>query len=121
LLEIRPLIIQSEIKVLKFIISLSNEHLSHYPETLEEDYNIVENNIKNLSINERNIITMRVGEKKILLFLNKFANYVLGLFELNSKEIKKKIKKDYPLECEYEPYINDVVLNLVRLNSSNIK
>ncbi len=112
--------IQNEISLLKFIINLSNEHLSYYPDSLEDDILILEKEKINLTFNEKNILQMRISEKRILSFLHKFATYVLSLFELSSKEIKKKIKKDYPVECEYEAYINDVVLSLVRLHSSNI-
>lgn len=62
---------------------------------------------------------MRIGEKKILNFWIEFTKYTIPLFDLSSKMIKKKVKKDFPNYCPYEMYINDVILALIRMSSSN--
>ena len=69
---------------------------------------------------------MRSGEKEVKQTINKilhyfleFSRYVAKLFHLDAKEIKKKIKKDYSNLSPYEDYINDVVLYLIRKESSS--
>ncbi len=119
---ILPISIKNELKVLSEIQRIAIENLNNYPSDYESDCKLtlqVENGDVSLTNNQRNCLMMRKGEKKILLFFQSFAVYATGLFELSSKEIKKKVKKDFPNYCPYDTYINDVVLNLIRLGSSN--
>lgn len=82
-----------------------------------------------------NCVLMCYGEKKvsllnfvyplililfqILTFFLNFVRYVTPLFYLDTKEMKKKIKNDFVNGCPYEEYINDIILFLIRKESSN--
>ena len=46
---------------------MSQEALARYPQTLEEDYEILKRT--DLTFNERNCTLFRSGEKEILVFL----------------------------------------------------
>ena len=49
---------------------------------------------------------MRIGEKKILNFWIEFTKYTIPLFDLSSKMIKKKVKKDETDSEEEEVKVN---------------
>lgn len=116
---LEPLDIKTEVSCLNAIYQMSTDYLKEYETTLEEDREILNNPELNLSINERNCLKMREGEKVILEYFKDFAEYCISLFEINdTKEIKKKIKKDHHNKLfPYEVYVNEVLLNLVKSNS----
>ena len=119
---IPPVSLKNEIQVLSTLQRICQDSLSKYNTEYEEDIKILsqsENGEMKITNNQMNCLLMRIGEKKILHFLIGFTNYIIPLFELTSKGIKKKIKKDFPHYCYYEVYINEVVLTLIRMSSSN--
>ena len=63
------------------------EALARYPNTLEDDYEILKRD--NLSFNERNCVLFRSGEKEILVFLIELGDYILRLLEMKFKDAKK--------------------------------
>jgi hypothetical protein len=66
---------------------MSQEALARYPQTLEEDYEILKRT--DLTFNERNCTLFRSGEKEILVFLIEMSDYVLNLLEMKFKDAKK--------------------------------
>jgi histone-lysine N-methyltransferase SETD3 len=112
--------IKNELAAMYELDKIVTSCLNEYETTLEKDIEILQSDDKErfLSNNQKNCLLMRIGEKKILFFFKSFANYIIDLFSLSVKELKKKIKKDFPLQCPYEEYINDVVLSLIRKASS---
>ncbi len=78
---------QNERKVWQRIKQMCSTSLSLYPQTLEEDYELLKN--PDLSFNERNCILFRSGEKEILVFLNEMADYVLNLLSMKFKDAKR--------------------------------
>ena len=66
---------------------MSEEALAAYPQTLEEDMEILKRD--NLTFNERNCVLFRSGEKEILVFLIEMSDYVLKLLEMKFKDAKK--------------------------------
>ena len=66
---------------------MSEEALAAYPQTLEEDMEILRRD--NLTFNERNCVLFRSGEKEILVFLIEMSDYVLKLLEMKFKDAKK--------------------------------
>ena len=123
---IPPISTKNELKVLEYIEKLSLDHLSKYPHSLEEDLKILSEDSNKLTNNQRNCILMRSGEKevnssikKILHYFLEFSRYASKLFYLDVKEIKKKIKKDFSSTFPYEDYVNDVILFLIRKESSS--
>jgi histone-lysine N-methyltransferase SETD3 len=111
---IPPLDIKTEEKCLLYLKKQTEEYLVKYPNTIEEDNNLLSS--ISLSINEKNCILMRKGEKEILEYYIKFTTYCLELLKIRDiKEIKKKIKKDFKNNIfPYESYLNDVILYLVK-------
>ena len=69
------------------IKAMCEEALTLYPQTYEEDMEILERD--NLSFNERNCVLFRSGEKEILKFLIEMGDYVLKLLEMKFKDAKK--------------------------------
>lgn len=69
------------------IKAMAEEALARYPNTLEEDYEILKR--EDLSFNERNCTLFRSGEKEILRFLVEMADYILNLLEMKFKDAKK--------------------------------
>ena len=69
------------------IKEMCNEALARYPNTLEDDYEILKRD--NLSFNERNCVLFRSGEKEILVFLIELGDYILRLLEMKFKDAKK--------------------------------
>jgi histone-lysine N-methyltransferase SETD3 len=119
---IPPISIKNELQILQNIQNICQENLYKYKSEYEEDLKLLnqyETNQLKLSNNQINCLLMRIGEKKILNFWVEFTKYTIPLFDLSSKMIKKKVKKDYPHYCPYEMYINDVILALIRMSSSN--
>lgn len=101
-------------KSLQSLKALSEEYLKNYKVSSEDE--IIKLKDENLTFNERNCLLMIIGEKEILKYFIDFSVYCLSLFEINdTKEIKKKIKKDFTNKIfPYEIYLNDVILQLVK-------
>jgi len=112
--------IKNELATMQEIDKLVTSCLNEYETSIDKDLEILQSDQKEkfLTNNQRNCLLMRIGEKRILIFFKNFANYIIDLFSLSAKDIKKKVKKDFPQQCPYEEYITDVVLNLVRKASS---
>ena len=79
---------RNERKVWERIKSMAQEALSRYPQTLEEDMEILQR--ENLTFNERNCTLFRSGEKEILHFLIEFGDYVLNLLSMKFKDAKRQ-------------------------------
>ena len=103
-----------EILVLKHLYLLCRKSLDKYPTTFEEDQYIYQNK-KNISFNLRNCLLLLMSEKTVLSYFIYFCDYCLDLFKLNSKiEILEKLSKDYEYnDCQFEFYIQEVILKLV--------
>lgn len=116
---LEPLDIKTEVLCLNSIFKMSTDYLKEYSTTLEEDLILQRRTELNMTINQRNCLKMREGEKVILEYFRDFAQYCIALFDINdTKDIKKKIKKDHHNKLfPYEIYVNDVLLNLVKSNS----
>lgn len=66
-----------------------------YPTSLEQDLEILQKDKteQHLSVNERNIIVLRVSEKRIINLNLELALFVLELLKLNKKEGILALKK----------------------------
>ena len=66
--------------------------LSQYPNSFEEDLEILANDdppMSKLTFNQRNMVLFRSGEKEILLFLIELSTFVQRLLTMKFKEAKK--------------------------------
>lgn len=102
----KPISIQNEKKVLSKFRELVKEGIAKYTTSLEDDIEILKGD---LTENQRNCALMRQGEKTILHFFGELIEFVLPLFDLQKKEIKKIAKGN-----KFEEYINNSVLVLKR-------
>ena len=91
--DLRPHSLESERIVWEKIGELAHEQLNRYPQTLEEDLELLSKDDKEgfLSYNCRNCVLFRSGEKKILRFLTQTSERMLYLSKLNQKEAKKQM------------------------------
>ena len=67
----------------------------------------------NLTFNERNCTLFRSGEKEILTFLIKMADYVLNLLEMNFKTAKKHTQTLPPKMESCRDYLQTHVVKLL--------
>lgn len=81
---IKPMDIRNEAMAWSKIKSIVVEALGKYPTTLDEDYEILKND-KSLTYNTRNCVLLRVGEKKILHFVNNTAEILLEMAKMDKK------------------------------------
>ena len=114
-----------EIKVLKHLHLLCRKSLAKYPTTFEQDQNIYNNkNKNNISFNKRNCLLLLMNEKTVLSFYIYFCEYCISLLKLKSqKEVLSKVANDFKyIECQFEFYIQEVILKLYEnedINSIN--
>ena len=104
-----------EIKVLKHLHLLCRKSLAKYPTTFEQDQNIYNNkNKNNISFNKRNCLLLLMNEKTVLSFYIYFCEYCISLLKLKSqKEVLSKVSNDFKYnECQFEFYIQEVILKL---------
>ena len=104
-----------EIKVLKHLHLLCRKSLAKYPTTFEQDQNIYNNkNKNNISFNKRNCLLLLMNEKTVLSYYIYFCEYCISLLKLKSqKEILTKVSNDFKYnECQFEFYIQEVILKL---------
>jgi len=95
---------------------MSRDALSRYPQTLEEDKNILKRT--DLTFNESNCTLFRSGEKEILHFLIEMSDYVINLLEMKFKDAKK-LTQTLPNSMESSrDYIQNHVVKLCA-NESN--
>ena len=68
---------------------MCEEELSHYPQTKEEDEEILQRD--DLTFNQRNCVLFRHGEKVILHFLIDLGDLVINLLGQKFKDAKKTV------------------------------
>ena len=112
---IPPFSQEAEILVLKHLHLLCRKALEKYPTSFDEDQYIFQT-LKNMSFNLRNCLLLLMSEKTILSYFIYFCEYCLDLFKINSQnEIISKVSKDYEFnDCQFEFYIQEVILKLVQ-------
>ena len=114
-----PLTIDLEIKMLKYFSYLCKEALSLYPSTIEEDKTFLKTK-KNISFNIKNCLYLIISEKIVLRFYIFLCEYCLELFNLSEQEIIQKMNRDFNYgQCQFDFYIQEVVLKLINLYKSN--
>ncbi|CAD8065890.1 unnamed protein product [Paramecium primaurelia] len=101
--------IQNELSMWNQIVNICTHSLNQYPTTLEQDQEI--HKICELTINQRNCLILRIGEKKILQFYLKFGNKMSQLFlNFNIIELTKfQLNQD---NYNYLYYLNRIINQL---------
>lgn len=104
--RIPPISIQNELNALQQLKALALAGLAAYPETLEQDAELL---ATDLTENQRNCVLMRQGEKEILAWYVRFVDTVTPLLSLQPKELRKAHRP-----AEYEGYVTSSVAVLVK-------
>ena len=84
----KPFSLENEKNVFEKVKEIMTNNLEKYPTTLESDVKFFEENQKNMDFNQYNCYIIRIGEKEILNFYLKMANYILKILNANSNDIK---------------------------------
>mmetsp|Transcript_13974 Transcript_13974/g.20442 ORF Transcript_13974/g.20442 Transcript_13974/m.20442 type:complete len:576 (+) Transcript_13974:330-2057(+) len=105
--KLGPISPENEQKVLLHVKKLSEEGLKRYPNSLEEDKQILLE--PSLTENNVNCVLMRMGEKEILDWFVNLAETCLPLFEMNKKDAKKAAKGNV-----YDTYITHVIIPMLK-------
>lgn len=108
---------RNERKVWIRIKAMSEEALARYPNTLEEDYEILKRT--DLSFNESNCTLFRSGEKEILVFLIELSNYVLNLLEMKFKDAKRQTQSLPTKMDSCRDYLQNYVIRLLANDPAN--
>lgn len=82
--------VENELKAWAYIREIAERYLGWYPNTLEEDIELLSND-KALSFNQKNCILYRKGEKEILKFLINCSIKVNELSKMSLKEARQAI------------------------------
>lgn len=109
--RIKVISVKNEQKVLENIKSLAEMALSAYPDTLQDDLELLETD---LTENHRNCVLIRYGEKRILHFFSNMADELLPCL---GKPISESGIKD--LMDKYQEYILTSVLPLEKSKQPN--
>ncbi|EGR34646.1 SET domain protein [Ichthyophthirius multifiliis] len=109
-----PISIQNEIDMWNKINQVCQNQMQLYKTNIEEDNQLLQDN--NLTLNQRNCVLLRLGEKDILRFYIEMSQKMITLLKLNRKEIKKVyIQGQY---IKYNSYINKVIIQtLLQVNN----
>jgi len=91
--KIDPVSIRNECAILQVVAKACEETLKGFDTTLEEDYKLLEDPDKKLTMNLRNCLIMRRGEKEILHGYIDLAKHVKAVEQKNLRQLKKYLDK----------------------------
>ncbi len=101
--DIEPISIPNEIKVLQAIAASSEAMLKNFETTLEEDNKILKDPKLKLSMNLRNCVLMRRGEKEVYHFYIDMAKECIPFLQMPWKDLKRHAAKCYSTSCVLRP------------------
>eukprot|EP00455_Lapot_gusevi_P048107 TRINITY_DN65_c0_g1_i4.p1 TRINITY_DN65_c0_g1~~TRINITY_DN65_c0_g1_i4.p1 ORF type:complete len:184 (-),score=92.33 TRINITY_DN65_c0_g1_i4:470-1021(-) len=110
--EIEPIAVRNEIEVLKTLARVARRELAQFPQTLAEDNELLKN--PNLTMNERNCILMRRGEKEVFQFYIDLHDTCVPLLQTPWKDLKRIAAKKYSGDGRFDAYVTSVVAPLVK-------
>lgn len=115
---ISPITKELEIKVLKHLHLLCRKALAKYPTTYEQDEAIYKAK-KDSNFNLRNCLLLVMSEKNVLGYYIYFCEYCIELLTMNNEvEVISKLANDYKYnECEFDFYIQEVILKFMRMDT----
>lgn len=91
----------------QYISKLVSHSLELYQTTLAEDKELLTS--KDLTLNHRNCLLLRSGEKEILHFFLEMSDKMIKLIKLNRREIMKaSLQSEF---VKYNNYINRILVN----------
>ncbi|KAL4496233.1 hypothetical protein ABPG72_012970 [Tetrahymena utriculariae] len=105
-----PFSIENEKQMWSEIHKICAEIMIQYPTTLDEDKKILETS--KLTINQKNCVILRMGEKEILMYYITMADRMKKLLTMTKTEVKKHILQNQEY-TKYSSYVNGIVLSLL--------
>lgn len=112
--DIEPISIANEIKVLAALAANSEAMLKYFDTTLEEDNKILKDPKLKLSMNLRNCVLMRRGEKEVYHFYIDLAKECIPFLQMPWKDLKRHAAKCYSGKGRFDQYITLVIVPLVK-------
>jgi len=91
--KIDPISIRNECAVLQVVAQACEDTLKGFDTTLEEDLKLLEDVDKKLTMNQRNTLIMRKGEKEVLHAYIDLAKHVKAVESMNLRQLKKYMDK----------------------------
>jgi len=91
--KIEPVSIRNECAILQVVAQACEETSKGFDTSLEEDIKLLEDVDKKLTINQRNCLIMRKGEKEILRAYIDLAKHVKAVENFNVRQLKKYMDK----------------------------
>lgn len=108
--------IKNETRVLEKLKSLSKEYLGWYPHSLSDDEEALrqdDEGMTEMTFNQRNSVLFRQGEKEILHWFIRFADFVQNMLTMKFKEAKKETQI-LPKEFESaRDYLQTAIIPLI--------
>jgi len=92
--KLDPVSVRNECTILQVVAQASEETLKTFDNSLDEDIKLLEDEDKKLTINQRNCIIMRKGEKEILHAYIELAKHVKAVETFNLRQLKKYMDKN---------------------------
>jgi len=112
-LDIKPISIANEIKVLKTIADACKVVLDRFPTTLEDDEKLLQSGTLAPYSNERNCVVQRVGEKRVLKWFIELAAKNIPLLQSDWATVKKIAMGSIRDGYHKDFYLAQVVAKLV--------
>jgi len=110
--DIEPLSIQNEIAVLQTLAKSAAKQLSNFDSTVDDDNRMLTDAKRKLSMNIRNAVLMRRGEKEVLQYYVDLAKECVPLLSRPWKDLKRMSAKAG--KGRFDQYITTVVAQLVK-------
>jgi len=116
---IDPINIHNEARVMQVVAAASEETLKTFDTTLDEDNKLLESD-KGLTMNQRNCVVMRRGEKEILQAYVDLAKHISKVENYDAKKLNKYLAKhikgrgrEPTIEWRLEKYFEELWIPLL--------
>ena len=110
--DIAPLSIRNELSVVKHIARACESCLREFDSTVEEDEALLKRS--DLSMNERNAVLMRKGEKEVGRYYIELEAEMEKLVSMPWKDFKRTAQKAYSGRGKFDAYVTGIVVPLLK-------
>ena len=110
--DIAPLSIRNELSVVKHIARVCESCLREFDSTVEEDEAMLKRG--DLTMNERNAVLMRKGEKEVGRYYIELEAEMEKLVNMPWKDFKRTAQKAYSGRGKFDAYVTGIVVPLLK-------
>lgn len=114
--KIEPISIRNEVEVINDLAAAASVSLKEFETTVEEDNALLARD--DLTMNIRNAVIMRRGEKQVLQYYIDLAKEVIPMTKMPWKDLKKIAAKCVSGKGRFDNYITYVIAPLVKASSA---